>query len=102
MNELVKALRADADFTKHCVSVATKKIGQDCLHAADELEAQTALIAELVEALKPFAEAAAAYDPEEDDDSALAWNSQFVFRELRDARSALSKANLATTAEKRV
>jgi hypothetical protein len=45
----------------------------------------------LEEALKPFADDAMTYDPPEDDDHFLAWNSEFKIGALRRARAALGK-----------
>jgi len=49
------------------------------------------------EALEPFAEAAASYDPDEGDGRDIAWSHDFTIASLRRARSALenSKARLA-------
>lgn len=56
------------------------------------LEAKDKLIAELVEALEPFAEQADRYDPPENDSGYVAWNSPFYIGDLRGARSASLRA----------
>lgn len=52
--------------------------------------ALTARVKELEEALKPFAEHAEKYDPDEGDDSDTAWDSDFKVGDLRRARLVLS------------
>lgn len=62
------------------------------VRAVNAFEANEALIKVLVEALKPFAEAAASYDPAEGDDAFEAWRETFSIGALRTARKALRKA----------
>ena len=61
----------------------------DLLEALDTIEARNARIAELEAALKPFADDAAAYDPDQFDDHDHAYCSRFEVGHLRSARSAL-------------
>ena len=55
---------------------------------ASSAEAQ---LAEMREALRPFAEAAAGYDPDEGEDRDVAWAHDFTIGSLRRARRVLSK-----------
>ena len=48
-------------------------------------------ILELEEALKPFAEIAASYDPDEEDGHQVAWAHDVTIASVRRARAALSK-----------
>lgn len=46
---------------------------------------------EALKALEPFAEAAASYDPPENDDGHAAWAHDFTIGSLRRARAAIAK-----------
>lgn len=59
---------------------------------ARALTAEAAL-AKAVEALEPFAEAAASYDPDEGDGANVAWSHDFTIAALRRAREARARAN---------
>lgn len=61
------------------------------LMAQYRLSEAAARIQELEAALKPFADAASAYDPEEEDDQSAAWQSVFDIGDLRRARSSLNQ-----------
>lgn len=45
---------------------------------------------ELEAAMKPFADEAGCYDPDEGDDNYVAWGSDFTIGSLRNARALLS------------
>lgn len=47
----------------------------------------------LEEALRPFADAAQSYDPDEGDDTTIAWAHGFTIGSLRRARAALGGGN---------
>jgi hypothetical protein len=62
------------------------------LHADAEATSTTlrAELAKAREALEPFAEAAASYDPDEGDSKDVAWSHDFTIGSLRRARTALT------------
>lgn len=53
--------------------------------------AERVLLREALEALEPFAETAASYDPPEDDNHLMAWNHEFTLGDLRRARTVAEK-----------
>lgn len=63
------------------------------LAAEAERTVAEASLATMREALVPFAEAAASYDPEEGDDAQAAWAHDFTIGSLRRARRALGGSN---------
>lgn len=70
----------------------TPKQACDALRARlDEAEAAEVLVAEMREALEPFATAADSYDPPENDDGWAAWAHDFTIGSLRKARTAFSR-----------
>lgn len=83
-SELVKRLSDTDDAIRGCGCCTNG------LDAAAAILALTARVKELEEALKPFAEHAEKYDPDEGDDSDTAWDSDFKVGDLRRARLALS------------
>jgi len=58
--------------------------------AADMIDTIIAEVERLRMALKPFAEEAGQYDPDEGDDEDSAWGSRFTIGDLRRARAALT------------
>jgi gamma-glutamyl:cysteine ligase YbdK (ATP-grasp superfamily) len=81
------ALQAENDRLLAAVAELTeenKNVGAQMDSFADEIE-------RLREALKPFADAADAYDPPEGDDRDIAWSHDFQIGALRRARAALNK-----------
>jgi len=63
------------------------------IDSGEALENAQEELATMREALEPFAEAAASYDPEEGDDAQAAWAHDFTIGSLRRARRALGGSN---------
>ena len=84
MSGIVERLRARGHDTEEDARISGA--------AADEIDRLTARVKELEEALKPFAEAAHRYDPEEGDDLMDAWDWSATLGQLRKARAALTPA----------
>ena len=63
------------------------------VYNAENCRKIAASLATMREALEPFAEAAASYDPEEGDDAQAAWAHDFTIGSLRRARRALGGSN---------
>lgn len=64
---------------------------QTSLALLDERDALTARVAELEEALRPFADKAQQYEPNEDDDKDPAWDAMFKIGDLRRAAAAMEE-----------
>lgn len=79
--------RLNAQLSGHRLSA---KEGTSNLLRATTAEAEAKAMRE---ALEPFAEAAASYDPEEGDDAQAAWAHDFTIGSLRRARRALGGSN---------
>jgi hypothetical protein len=71
-----------------------RALGVDGPAVAKELREKNAVNKQLLEALKPFAERAAAYDPEDGDDDDYAWYTGRYIKigDLRRARDAIAAA----------
>ena len=87
--ERIAELRAILDADLLDQGTAFYMACDDLPSALDTIEAQQRRIEELEAALKPFADDAAAYDPDQFDDHDHAYCSRFEVGHLRSARSAL-------------
>jgi hypothetical protein len=94
VNEMIEGVRQRylQAMPKPAVNPAWANSHHDLGILLSALEAKDKLIAELVEALQPFAEQADRYDPPENDSGHVAWSSPFHIGDLRGARSAILRA----------
>ncbi len=86
IKELRDMIAAATTWHNATFLIAARK---DFPSALNTIEARDARIAELEAALKPFADDAAAYDPDQFDDHDHAYCNRFEVGHLRSARSAL-------------